>query len=202
MHNHNIKSYNLKYSRLIFAAGGIMVRENQVIIVHRPKYDDWSLPKGKLKEEERFLSAAIREVAEETYCLAEVCYFAGAVHYPLNKAHKFVLFWVMQPQKIERFIPNDEIDQVKWVEISGVSNWLNYPQEIELIRCASVLQTANYKTNQLSDHPPSGKMNNLEEAIFILAQELDKAKKKKLSAHARHLNKHINFLHKFRNKMI
>ena len=53
-------------SDLIEAAGGVVVRDGQVALVHRPRYDDWTLPKGKLDPGESFEEAALREVEEET----------------------------------------------------------------------------------------------------------------------------------------
>ena len=68
---------------MIRAAGGIVVRDGSVLLVHRPKYDDWSFPKGKLEEGESWEEGAVREVEEETGLRCEAGEFVGSTQYPV-----------------------------------------------------------------------------------------------------------------------
>ena len=70
----------------------------ELAVIHRPKYDDWSLPKGKLKPGEGFREAALREVEEETGCRARLLLFAGITFYFVSRRPKVVLFWHMRQE--------------------------------------------------------------------------------------------------------
>ena len=110
------------------AAGGIVVREGAVAVVHRSRYDDWTLPKGHLDEGETFEEAAIREVFEETGA-------ALPVHYVLPDGRpKVVLFFPMHPTGGERRdLDADEVDSVEWHEPDELLGKLTYAAERELI---------------------------------------------------------------------
>ena len=86
--------------RPIHAAGGVLRRPSvagpEILLVHRPRYDDWSLPKGKLKTGESWEAAALREVFEETGYRSIITSFAGPVRYQVKSKPKIVLFWSMQ----------------------------------------------------------------------------------------------------------
>src|SRR5215211_1679816 len=87
----------------IRAAGGLLWRQSgkgfEIAVVHRNRYDDWTLPKGKLKECETWQEAALREVQEETGWHATITEFAGAIAYHTEKGEKVVYFWHMEPIK-------------------------------------------------------------------------------------------------------
>ncbi len=106
--------------RLIEAAGGVLWRPTadgggaEVCIVHRPKYDDWSVPKGKLDRGEHVLLGAAREVWEETGFRATVGRSLGEIRYVKDGAPKRVRFWAMRVAGGE-FSPNDEVDQLLWL---------------------------------------------------------------------------------------
>jgi 8-oxo-dGTP pyrophosphatase MutT (NUDIX family) len=175
-----------------------VIRDNQFIIVHRPKYNDWSLPKGKLKNGESFLAGALREILEETYCQAKIHQIAGAIYYPLNDGYKFVLFWVMTPQRIDTFIPNDEIDQIKWIEISHAQNWLRYAQELELLHTIIPDQLKINRVNSTKNYKMSQSPGHLEEAISLLESELERVRRYKITDRINYLRKTIQFLQNFR----
>src|ERR1700674_1290382 len=84
---------------VIQAAGGVLHREtssgDEVLIVHRKRYGDWTLPKGKLKPGESFTEAALREVEEETGCSVHLDEYLGAIGYSVGELAKVVLFWRM-----------------------------------------------------------------------------------------------------------
>ncbi len=108
----------------VLAAGGVLWRRDaadpEVALVHRPKYDDWSLPKGKAKAGEHLLVTALREVAEETgYCprigpyLTKVRYHVNAGGHALSKV---VTYWSMRCTG-GSFLANDEVDHMLWLPL-------------------------------------------------------------------------------------
>ncbi len=103
---------------LVLAAGGLVWRDGPggpaLALVHRPRYDDWSLPKGKLERGEAFRAAAVREVTEETGLAPRVDGFAGFTLYVAKRRPKLVLFWHMDGGD-GAFVPNDEVDRLEWL---------------------------------------------------------------------------------------
>jgi 8-oxo-dGTP pyrophosphatase MutT (NUDIX family) len=124
--------------KIVYAAGGIVIRKKpektEILVIHRPKYDDWSLPKGKLEPGESWENAAIREVYEETACSVHMMNFAGPVLYPVNNYLKLVLFWYMQPSKENKFEPSREVDQILWVSPQRALKILDHEREQNLIK--------------------------------------------------------------------
>ena len=98
------------------AAGGVVVRAGRVAIVHRPKYDDWTLPKGKLDAGEGWEEAALREVREETGLRCELREELESARYRDRKGRpKLVRYWRMAVVDGE-FAPNAEVDEMAWLE--------------------------------------------------------------------------------------
>lgn len=124
--------------KVIEASGGILTRlhqgENLVALVHRPKYDDWTLPKGWREKGESWSEAALREVQEETNCKAKLKEFAGCTCYNVGNVPKVVLYWHMALKKEVEFDPSGETDQLIWVDINEAIKRLSYRNEIELLR--------------------------------------------------------------------
>jgi 8-oxo-dGTP diphosphatase len=112
------------------AAGGVLWRVDasslQVALVHRPRYDDWTLPKGKLDPGEQPLLAAVREVWEETGARVEVGRRLASVEYPFGPATKRVSFWAMRYLDGEHQ-PTDEVDEVRWLTIAEATQLMTYP---------------------------------------------------------------------------
>jgi 8-oxo-dGTP diphosphatase len=118
------------------AAGGVVLDgEGRVAIVHRPRYDDWSLPKGKLDAGETFEQAALREVEEETGMRCSLEDELDPVRYRDNKGRpKIVRYWLMQVEDDPGFEPNDEVDELRWVTPGQAAELLTYPHDAELVR--------------------------------------------------------------------
>ena len=120
------------------AAGGVVWRrgaqgEIEVAVVHRPRYDDWSLPKGKLDEGEGFLDAAVREVLEETGLEVAVGSELPEVRYRDQRGRpKVVRYWAMEATG-GRFEANDEVDELRWLAPTEAAEALTYPHDVELL---------------------------------------------------------------------
>ena len=125
----------------VLAAGGVLLRRDEsgqprVAIVHRPKYMDWSLPKGKLEDGEGWLEAALREVKEETGYLCEAGPELPHVTYlDRHSRRKLVRYWLMDPVE-GRFQPHDEVDALRWVLREEADEMLTYDHDRELVQSA------------------------------------------------------------------
>jgi 8-oxo-dGTP diphosphatase len=119
------------------AAGGLLWREDgevrRLAIVHRPQYDDWTLPKGTRKKGETWQQAALREVLEETGCAARLGEFAGCVCYQIERIPKLVLFWHMRLAAQGEFCSSDEVDAVEWLAPAQALQRLSYTSERQLL---------------------------------------------------------------------
>ncbi len=119
------------------AAGGVVLRPGaagrEVCIVHRPRYDDWTLPKGKLDRGESFEAAALREVEEETGLRCRPVRELASTEYRDNKDRpKLVRYWLMEVEG-GAFKPNDEVDEVRWLGLEEASAALTYQRDRELL---------------------------------------------------------------------
>jgi 8-oxo-dGTP diphosphatase len=111
------------------AAGGVVVRDGLVALVHRPRYDDWTLPKGKLDNGESFEEAALREVDEETGLHARLVRELPSVNYEVRGRPKVVRYWLMEVESDEGFVANDEVDEVRWLEPAEALALLTYDRD-------------------------------------------------------------------------
>ena len=110
-----------------------MLRDGLVAVVHRPKYDDWSLPKGHLEEGESWEEAALREVEEEIGIRARTVRALEPIRYRTPKGRdKEVRYWVMEPVEGE-FTPNDEVDDMRWLAPDEAGALLSYPADRGLL---------------------------------------------------------------------
>ncbi|MGH3614657.1 MAG: NUDIX hydrolase [Pseudonocardia sp.] len=112
----------------------------QVALVHRPRYDDWTLPKGKLHRGESMPAAAIREVAEETGFATRLGSALGEVSYAVAEGTKLVRFWVAQALG-GRFVPNAEVDEMRWVDLTVAADMLSYQRDLEVLRRFTAIGT-------------------------------------------------------------
>ena len=131
-------------SDVILSAGGLVWRDSprglQLALVHRPKYDDWTLPKGKLDPGESWQDCAVREVEEETGFRVVLGDFAGGCSYLARRAPKVVLFWHMEVAGEPTFAPEDpaEVDALEWLSPARARRRLTYARErIVLVESAA-----------------------------------------------------------------
>lgn len=122
----------------VHAAGGIPWRRSadgsvEVVVVHRPRYDDWSFPKGKLDPGESFEQAAVRELAEETGYAVDLGVELPAVTYvDRNGRSKVVRWWAMTVLGGD-FVANDEVDELAWIPAAAAVDILTYPTDRDLL---------------------------------------------------------------------
>lgn len=122
----------------VHAAGGVVWRRTpaggtEVLLVHRPKYDDWTIPKGKLDAGESGEEAALREVEEETGLRCALGPELASVTYTDREGrHKIVRYWAMEPVA-GRFIPNREVDDARWLPSEEAAELLSYGRDREVL---------------------------------------------------------------------
>lgn len=116
------------------AAGGVIVRDGLVCVVHRPHRADWSLPKGKLDRGESFEDAALREVQEETGLVCTLGEEFPATEYHDQKGRpKVVRYWRMEVLEDPGFAPNDEVDELRWLAPTDAVDLLSYDHDKTLL---------------------------------------------------------------------
>ncbi len=104
-----------------------------IAIVHRPRYDDWSLPKGKLDDGESMPAAAVREIREETGVTARLGPWLRDVRYDVADGRKLVRYWSAQACSVPDFTPNDEVDALRWVDPHGARTLLSYAHDVDVV---------------------------------------------------------------------
>ncbi|MFI9806683.1 NUDIX hydrolase [Streptomyces sp. NPDC052301] len=123
---------------LVQAAGCVLWRRSpvagdlEICLVHRPKYDDWSHPKGKLKRGEDALAGALREVAEETGYTAVPGVELPSLRYLANGRPKQVRYWAAEAVS-GHFTPNDEVDRILWLSPAAARSRLTQPRDRDLV---------------------------------------------------------------------
>ena len=144
------------------AAGGVLWRERagtvEVAVVHRPKHQDWSLPKGKLHDGEHPLAAAHREVMEETGVHAAVGVRLPSTSYPVlttaGAADKTVDYWAMRPLTTMPFTATREVDQLRWLGLAEIERALTYRRDRDVVAAFATLPRLK-RTALLVHHAPA-----------------------------------------------
>jgi 8-oxo-dGTP diphosphatase len=116
---------------VIRAAGGVVVRDGRVLVVHRPGHDDWSFPKGKLEAGETWEQAALREVEEETGLRCTVGAFLGSAFYDVDAGPKEVRYWQMGAEGDAA--PATEVDELRWLTPAEAEGLLTYDYDRSLL---------------------------------------------------------------------
>ena len=123
---------------VVKAAGGIVCREGssgetEIVVVHRPAYDDWTLPKGKVDSDETPQECALREVREETGFRCELGRPVGCTAYVDRRGrNKVACYWVMEVIS-GRFRPGGEVDRMVWLSVAEAVKRLTYERDKALI---------------------------------------------------------------------
>jgi 8-oxo-(d)GTP phosphatase len=118
----------------ILAAGAVLWRPGpEIALVHRPRYDDWSLPKGKLESGESMAAAAVRELQEETGVAARLGAWLRDVRYAVADGRKFVRYWSAEALSSADFTPNDEVDELRWVSPDTAKGLLTYAHDADVV---------------------------------------------------------------------
>jgi 8-oxo-dGTP diphosphatase len=149
-------------TRVITAAGGLVFRETskgklRILVVHRPSYDDWSLPKGKTDEGETPDAAAIREVLEETGYHCRLVAPIGSSRYRMSNGIKEVSWFAMRPlPDSPGFRKNREVDEIKWLPRKKAVALLDYVGDRDLLRDPGLDRLANTGTLRLLRHGSAG----------------------------------------------
>lgn len=159
-------------SQIISAAGVVLLRNNEVLLVHRPRYDDWSFPKGKVDGAELLPLTAVRECDEETGFLAVLGPNIGLDRYDIPEGGKEVHYWRARVREDLGFAPDEEVDKVAWVPVDQVATHLTYPQDLEflqralelpptsplvILRHAKAVKRSDFTGKHDSDRPLSGR---------------------------------------------
>jgi len=155
---------------IVQAAGGVVVRRSrsssgghEVVLVHRPRYDDWTLPKGKLEPGEDLVQAAVREVREETGLECLLGPRLGRVEYvDASGRDKTAHYWAMAATG-DGLAPTKEIDEARWVPLESAAPQLSYDRDRTVLsRAASVLAAARGVTIFLVRHARAGNRSRWE----------------------------------------
>jgi 8-oxo-dGTP diphosphatase len=123
----------------ILAAGGLVIRSDEdgslrVLVAHRPRYDDWSLPKGKADPGETPELTAVREVEEETGVRADVITPIAEIEYSVSGGRrKVVRYFAMRHRSETPFVPNDEVDEIRWLAPDGAARLVSYDHDRALV---------------------------------------------------------------------
>ena len=129
----------------VLAAGAVVFRPGkEVLLIHRPRYDDWSFPKGKLDPGEHLAAAAVREVAEETGLRVRLGPPLSGQRYTMDSGVRKVVSywagWAVGDPDVSGYVPNSEIDAVEWVPYDKALARLTHPHDRDTLREAHPLR--------------------------------------------------------------
>jgi len=173
---------------MIRAAGALLWRETtertiEIALIHRPKYDDWTLPKGKIEEGETALQCAYRELIEETGITASFTRQLGTVEYEESGQRKRVIFWAAQcAVDASQFIANEEVDQLEWLSPERALSKATHESDQEMIenflsqspRTDTLIILRHTKALERGDWDEEDSQRTLDELGFDQAQLLIK----------------------------
>ena len=135
----------LGLTNTVQAAGGVPLRRRddgavEVLLVHRPRYSDWTFPKGKVKDGERDEDAALRELREETGLVCELGRELAGTRYKDPKLRdKTVRYWAMENCS-GRFESNDEVDRIEWLTLDEAAGRLSHGRDLDVLQSLELTQ--------------------------------------------------------------
>jgi 8-oxo-dGTP diphosphatase len=118
---------------VVRAAGGLVIRDGRVLLVHRPKYDDWTFPKGKCEPGESDEACAVREVVEETGLRCELGVELPSTHYTDSRGRPKRVRWWRMESVAGSFTPTDEVDEIRWLSPGEAAALLSYGRDRALL---------------------------------------------------------------------
>jgi 8-oxo-dGTP diphosphatase len=151
-------------SRIVYAAGAVLWRPDsadsakpklEVAVIHRPRYNDWSLPKGKVDPGETAPVAAVREVLEETGHHCVLGRRLVSVSYPIDSGVKKVYYWAARSTGGE-FTPGKEVDELIWLPVEAAMKKIDYAQDRKVLR-RFIKQPADTQTVLIVRHGTAGR---------------------------------------------
>lgn len=149
-------------TKTVRAAGGVVFKKTEkgslrILVAHRPRYDDWSLPKGKADGGETPEQTAVREILEETGFACRVVAPLGTTRYRVGSGIKEVSWFAMRPLPTSPgFKKNSEVDKIKWLGRKTASELLNYERDRELILNTDLKKVAETGTLFFVRHGNAG----------------------------------------------
>ncbi|WP_343571435.1 bifunctional NUDIX hydrolase/histidine phosphatase family protein [Mycobacterium sp.] len=153
-------SWSRSASKIVLAAGGVLWRPDhresaeEVAVIHRPRYDDWSLPKGKVDPGETEPVTAVREIFEETGHHVQLGRRIATVSYPIEPRTKKVQYWSARSIG-GSFAPNHEVDDLIWLPAAAAIKKVSYPYDRKVLR-RWAKQSADTKSVLIVRHGTAG----------------------------------------------
>lgn len=136
------KNPGAEYRKPTLAAGAVLWRHGdngtaEVAVIHRPRYDDWSLAKGKVDPGESLASCCVREIAEETGYQVQLGSLLGSVNYPVQGRTKVVFYWNAEVTG-GKFRKNDEVNKLRWLSVNEAHDKLTYDTDRRVLEQAAI----------------------------------------------------------------
>lgn len=140
-YHHVAKDPGADYPKPTLAAGAVLWRTDdngnaQVAVIHRPRYDDWSLAKGKVDPDESLTACCVREIAEETGYQVRLGALLGSVNYPVQNRTKVVFYWNAEVTG-GKFQKNDEVNKLRWLSVDDAHDKLTYDTDRRVLEQAA-----------------------------------------------------------------